>query len=157
MHVPEDRRYTEEHEWALVEDGGKVRVGITDYAQEALGDVVFVDLPAVGRRVAAGERLAEIESTKSVAEVYAPVTGVITLVNEALATQPELVNRAPYGEGWLIVLAADEPYGPYDNTGLAGSIRVSRGAFRLCWSDRARTWPRPCSPSADTCFPTRTC
>jgi glycine cleavage system H protein len=106
--VPEDRRYTEEHEWALVEEGS-VRVGITAYAQEALGDVVFVALPALGRRVQAGETVAEVESTKSVAEVYAPLNGVITAVNEALGERPELVNTDPYGEGWFFVVEADDP------------------------------------------------
>lgn len=108
MNVPDDRRYTEEHEWALAEDG-KVRVGITDYAQEALGDVVYVDLPRVGRRVQAGESVAEVESTKSVAEVYAPLSGSVAAVNEALASSPDLVNRDPYGEGWFLLIEADDP------------------------------------------------
>lgn len=108
MNVPEDRRYTAEHEWALAEDG-KVRVGITDYAQEALGDVVYIDLPKVGRRVQAGETVAEVESTKSVAEVYAPLNGAIVAVNGSLAETPELVNRDPYGDGWFIVVEADDP------------------------------------------------
>ena len=108
MNVPEDRRYTEEHEWALAEDG-RVRIGITDYAQEALGDVVYVVLPKVGRRVQAGETVAEVESTKSVAEVYAPLNGTVVAVNEALGAAPELANRDPYGEGWFVLLQADEP------------------------------------------------
>ena len=87
MTIPEDRRYTDQHEWALMVDG-KVRIGITDYAQDALGDVVFVDLPAIGRRVGGGETLAEVESTKSVAEVYAPCAGAIAAVNTALADAP---------------------------------------------------------------------
>ena len=107
MNVPEDRRYTEEHEWALTEDG-RVRIGITDYAQEQLGDVVYVSLPKADRRVQAGETVAEVESTKSVAEVYAPLNGMIVAVNGALAETPELVNRDPYGEGWFIVLEADD-------------------------------------------------
>ena len=108
MNVPEDRRYTEEHEWALAENG-RVRIGITDYAQEALGDVVYVVLPKVGRRVQAGETVAEVESTKSVAEVYAPLNGTVVAVNEALGAAPELANRDPYGEGWFVLLEADEP------------------------------------------------
>ena len=108
MNVPEDRRYTEEHEWALAEDG-RVRIGITDYAQEALGDVVYVVLPKVGRRVQAGETVAEVESTKSVAEVYAPLNGTVVAVNEALGAAPELANRDPYGEGWMIVVKLKNP------------------------------------------------
>ena len=108
MDVPEDRRYTDQHEWALMEDGG-VRLGITDYAQEALGEVVFVGLPEVGRRVRAGETVAEIDSTKSVAEVYAPLDGVVIAVNEALADHPELVNSEPYGAGWFVILRPDDP------------------------------------------------
>ncbi len=108
MDVPEDRRYTEQHEWALMDEAG-VRLGITDYAQEALGEVVFVGLPQVGRRVRAGETVAEIDSTKSVAEVYAPLDGVVAAVNSALAGHPELVNSDPYGEGWFLVLDADDP------------------------------------------------
>lgn len=108
MDVPEDRRYTDQHEWALIEENG-VRLGITDYAQEALGEVVFVGLPAVGRRVRAGETVAEIDSTKSVAEVYAPLAGVVVEVNAALAEHPELVNSDPYGAGWFILLGTDDP------------------------------------------------
>ncbi|HSQ37255.1 MAG TPA: glycine cleavage system protein GcvH [Acidimicrobiia bacterium] len=108
MNVPEDRRYTEEHEWALAEDG-RVRIGITDYAQEQLGDVVYLSLPRVDRRVQAGEMVAEVESNKSVAEVFAPLNGTVVAVNEALAEAPELVNRDPYGEGWFILLEAEDP------------------------------------------------
>jgi len=108
VNVPEDRRYTEEHEWALAEDG-RVRIGITDYAQEQLGEVVFVTLPKVDRRVQAGETVAEVDSTKSVAEVYAPLSGRVVAANGALAGAPELVNRDPYGEGWFILLEADDP------------------------------------------------
>lgn len=103
MHIPDELRYSSEHEWALTLDGtSKVRVGITDYAQDALGDVVFVDLPAVGAAVAAGESVGELESTKSVSEVYAPLSGTVAAVNEALADSPNLLNDDPYGEGWLI-------------------------------------------------------
>ena len=103
MNVPEDRRYSEDHEWALSEDG-LVRVGITDYAQDALGDVVYVALPAVGLAVVAGASCAEVESTKSVSEIYAPVSGVIVEANEQLVDEPELVNREPYGAGWIFVV-----------------------------------------------------
>jgi glycine cleavage system H protein len=108
VNVPDDRRYTEQHEWALVEDG-KVRVGITDYAQEALGEVVNLYLPQVGRRVRAGDVVAEVESHKSVGEVYAPVSGVVLGVNDGLHAHWELVNDDPYGEGWLILMEADAP------------------------------------------------
>jgi glycine cleavage system H protein len=101
---PEDVQYTAEHEWVRPVDGG-VRVGITAYAQEALGDVVFVSLPAVGTAVAAGEPLGEIESTKSVSDIFAPVGGTVTARNDALDATPELVNSDPYGEGWLLEIA----------------------------------------------------
>ena len=103
MNVPEDLRYSTDHEWARVVDG-RVRVGVTDYAQDALGDVVFVDLPVVGRAVGAGEMLGEVESTKSVSEIYAPVAGTVVAVNAGLADAPEQLNRDPYGEGWLCEL-----------------------------------------------------
>lgn len=108
MTVPDDRRYTDQHEWALRRDGA-IRIGITDYAQEALGDVVFVDLPAVGRRFAAGDSIAEVESTKSVAEIYAPCAGTIAAVNSVLAESPEHVNTDPYGEGWFVDIDPDDP------------------------------------------------
>lgn len=98
---PDDRSYTAEHEWARL-DGGRVRIGITDYAQRALGDVVFVTLPAAGEQVTAGAPLGEVESTKSVSDVYAPLSGVVAARNEALDSTPELVNSDPYGDGWLI-------------------------------------------------------
>jgi glycine cleavage system H protein len=100
MEIPEDLRYSPEHEWVRV-DGMSVRVGVTDYAQDALGDIVFVDLPDVGRAVDAGGLLGEVESTKSVSEIYAPVAGRVTAVNDALADGPERINQDPYGEGWL--------------------------------------------------------
>ncbi|MBW4078460.1 MAG: glycine cleavage system protein GcvH [Acidobacteria bacterium] len=100
MQIPSELRYSNDHEWAKA-DGAVVRIGITDYAQDALGDVVFVDLPKVGADVAAGGALGEIESTKSVSEIYAPVSGTVTKVNDALATSPEVVNSDPYGEGWI--------------------------------------------------------
>ncbi|MDQ3979000.1 MAG: glycine cleavage system protein GcvH [Actinomycetota bacterium] len=101
--IPEDRRYSQDHEWALLEDG-RVRVGITDYAQDALGDVVFVQLPDVGTTVGAGESLGEVESTKSVSDVYAPVAGRIVEVNGELNDAPNRLNEDPYGEGWICVI-----------------------------------------------------
>ena len=102
MNTPEELQYTAEHEWAKRLDGeAVVRVGITDFAQDALGDVVFVDLPDVGDDVTANEAFGELESTKSVSELYAPVAGKITSINEALVDNPELVNSDPYGDGWL--------------------------------------------------------
>ena len=100
MQVPDDRRYSTDHEWARLADG-KVQVGITDYAQDALGDVVYVDLPAVGARVELGAVLGEVESTKSVSEIYAPVAGEVVAVNASLADSPELLNTDPYGAGWI--------------------------------------------------------
>lgn len=108
VNVPEDRRYTDQHEWALAADEG-IRVGITDYAQDALGDVVFVDLPEPGREVHAGEMVAEVESTKSVAEVYAPVAGTVAAANDELADRPELVNQDPYGAGWFLIIEPADP------------------------------------------------
>jgi glycine cleavage system H protein len=104
--IPQDLSYTAEHEWAKREDGGTLRVGITDYAQEALGDIVFVSLPAVGTTVAAGGVLGEVESTKSVSEIYAPLAGEVVASNAALDGRPELVNSDAYGEGWLVVIRA---------------------------------------------------
>jgi len=103
MHVPADRRYSTDHEWAKP-DGNRLRVGITDYAQDALGDVVYVDLPSVGAVVAAGDPLGEVESTKSVSEIYAPVAGTVITVNAALADAPEQLNQDPYGDGWICEL-----------------------------------------------------
>ena len=104
--VPDDRRYTDQHEWALAQagDGGDsvVRVGITDHAQDALGDIVFVQLPDVGDEVGPGNPIGEVESTKSVSDVYAPIAGVVSAVNTALADAPETINSDPYGDGWLV-------------------------------------------------------
>jgi glycine cleavage system H protein len=106
MATPDDRRYTDQHEWALVQgtDGADtlVRVGITDHAQDALGDIVFVQLPEVGAEVGPGNPIGEVESTKSVSDVYSPVSGVVSAVNDALADAPETVNSDPYGAGWLV-------------------------------------------------------
>ena len=103
MDVPEDLRYSREHEWVRL-NGSVARIGITDFAQDSLGDVIFVQLPDVGLDVVAGASVSEIESTKSVSEVYVPLTGVVSAVNEALAEQPELVNQDPYGTGWMFEL-----------------------------------------------------
>jgi glycine cleavage system H protein len=115
MATPDDRRYTEQHEWAQVQEpsGGArvVRMGITDHAQDALGDIVFVQLPEVGEEVTAGSPIGEVESTKSVSDVYAPVAGVVTARNEALETTPEMMNSDPYGEGWLVEITVPEDAG----------------------------------------------
>jgi len=111
MATPEDRRYTDQHEWALVQgsDGGAtvVRVGITDHAQDALGDIVYVQLPEVGEEVTPGNAIGEVESTKSVSDVYSPVPGVVAAVNERLADAPETINADPYGEGWLVEIRVE--------------------------------------------------
>jgi glycine cleavage system H protein len=101
--VPDDLKYTAEHEWVR-SDAGAVRIGITDYAQEALGDVVYVSLPELGAVVAQGAAFGEIESTKSVSDLYAPVAGTVRARNELLDQQPELINSDPYGEGWIVEL-----------------------------------------------------
>jgi glycine cleavage system H protein len=103
VEFPDDLRYTNEHEWARLE-GGRVRVGITDFAQDALGDVVYVDLPEVGAAVEAATPFGEVESTKSVSDVYSPVTGTIAERNPLIEDRPELVNEQPYEDGWLIVV-----------------------------------------------------
>ncbi len=108
MQIPEDLRYSSDHEWIRLEDG-KARVGITDYAQDALGDIVFVDLPEVGLTVAAAASISEVESTKSVSEIYAPVSGTVTEVNGDLGEAPERLNEDPYGEGWICVIELSEP------------------------------------------------
>src|SRR5664280_221822 len=104
MNVPEELRYSTDHEWAMTADG-RVRVGITDFAQDALGDVVFVDLPGTGGTVEPGGLIGEVESTKSVSEIYAPVAGEVVAVNAGLADAPELLNSDPYGEGWICEIA----------------------------------------------------
>ncbi|MGQ0433850.1 MAG: glycine cleavage system protein GcvH [Microthrixaceae bacterium] len=108
MQIPDDLRYSTDHEWVRLEDGA-ARVGITDFAQDALGDVVFVDLPEVGAKVAAGESISEVESTKSVSDIYAPVAGTVTDVNGDLADSPERLNEDPYGEGWIFAVSVDDP------------------------------------------------
>jgi len=100
MHVPAELRYSSDHEWVAV-SGTRARVGITEYAQDALGDVVYVQVPELGASVASGDSFGEVESTKSVSDVYAPVSGTVVAVNETLADTPETINRDPYGDGWL--------------------------------------------------------
>ena len=104
LEYPQDLRYTPEHEWVRSGDDGTLRIGITAYAQDALGDVVYVSLPAVGDTVAEGDACGEVESTKSVSDLYAPLAGEVTAVNESLDSRPELVNTDPYGEGWMYEL-----------------------------------------------------
>ena len=110
MQVPEELRYTSEHEWVRAGEG-RLRVGITDYAQDALGDIVYVTLPEPGTAVQAGRPLGEVESTKTVSEIYAPVTGTVAARNDALTDTPELINSDPYGQGWLVEI---EPSGQDD-------------------------------------------
>lgn len=115
MNVPEDLLYTAEHEWIKRVGDGKARIGITDYAQDQLGDVVYVELPAAGKQVAREDLIGEIESTKSVGEVYAPFAGVVSAVNEAVTASPELVNSSPYVDGWLVEMTHE---GELDSEGL---------------------------------------
>ena len=107
MSIPEHLRYSSDHEWALVE-GDAVRIGITDYAQDALGDVVYVELPQVGERVEQGEAFGEVESTKSVSELFAPVSGVVAEVNDELGGAPQRLNEDPYGDGWICTVTFDD-------------------------------------------------
>lgn len=109
LEYPQDLRYTAEHEWVRAGSDGVARVGITSFAQDALGDVVYVSLPAVGDSVAAGSSCGEIESTKSVSDIFTPVSGEIAAVNEMLDMAPELVNTDPYGEGWMYDVVLTEP------------------------------------------------
>lgn len=108
--VPAELKYTKEHEWAR-EEGGRVRVGITDFAQDQLGDVVFVGLPEAGTAVVAGKPLGEVESTKSVSDVYSPISGTVVEKNSELEQTPELVNTDPYGKGWLVAIEAAGEFG----------------------------------------------
>ncbi len=109
MEFPDDLRYTKDHEWVRDEGGGRVRIGITDFAQDALGDVVYVDVPDVGIEIAAHQAFSEVESTKSVSDVFAPVAGSVVERNAMLDEHPELVNDAPYGEGWIVVIQMADP------------------------------------------------
>ncbi|HEX3825949.1 MAG TPA: glycine cleavage system protein GcvH [Sporichthyaceae bacterium] len=122
MEIPDDRGYTAEHEWARSAGDGTVRVGITDHAQEQLGDIVFVSLPAPDAAVVAGAACGELESTKSVSEIYAPVSGTVVAVNAAIETAPELVNSDPYDKGWMFDVR------PADATDLDGLL--SAGEYR---------------------------
>ena len=108
MQIPDELRYSTDHEWIRVE-GNRATIGITDYAQDALGDVVFVDLPEVGASAAAGASISEVESTKSVSDIYAPLTGTIAEVNADLADAPERLNEDPYGDGWICVIELSDP------------------------------------------------
>lgn len=117
MEFPADLRYTKQHEWVRDEGAGRVRIGITDFAQDALGDVVYADVPAVGTQVARDAAFGEVESTKSVSEVFAPLGGTIVERNGALEEHPELLNSAPYGDGWIVVLElgpGEDPAGLLD-------------------------------------------
>ena len=107
--VPEELKYTQEHEWVLRTGVDSVRVGITDFAQTQLGDVVFVQLPEVGEELTAGDTVGEVESTKSVSDLFAPLSGSVVARNEALDQQPELINSDPFGEGWMFELTVSEP------------------------------------------------
>jgi glycine cleavage system H protein len=108
MNVPDELRYSSDHEWARIEDG-RIRIGITDYAQDALGDVVFVQIPEMGVSVKQGESFSEVESTKSVSDIYAPVSGRVVEVNAELGDAPQRLNEDPYGEGWICVIEPDDP------------------------------------------------
>lgn len=107
--IPDSLQYTSEHEWVRVVDESTVRIGITDHAQDALGDIVFITLPSVGVTVSAGQAIGEVESTKSVSDIYAPLAGTITARNESVETSPELMNSDPYGDGWLCDIKVDAP------------------------------------------------
>jgi glycine cleavage system H protein len=107
MNVPGELRYTSEHEWVALRSSDVVRVGITDYAQDALGDVVFVELPDIGAQVSSGQMFGEVESTKSVSEIYAPLAGTVSAVNDLLVDNPALLNEDPYGEGWICEVRLD--------------------------------------------------
>ena len=109
MEYPEELKYTSEHEWAALEQGDRIRVGITDFAQDALGDVVYVEVPEEGTEVRGGEPFGEVESTKSVSDIYSPVSGTVVERNSTLSDSPELVNQEPYGQGWLVVIQMSDP------------------------------------------------
>ncbi len=108
MIVPDELRYTSDHDWVRLEDGA-LRIGITDYAQDALGDVVYVEVPELGSTVAANDKVSEVESTKSVSDIYAPVAGTVTAVNTELSDNPDRLNSDPYGIGWICVIQPDDP------------------------------------------------
>lgn len=108
MNTPEELQYTPEHEWVAVMSDGRMKVGITDFAQDALGDIVYVELPEKGKSVSKGDLVAEIESTKSIGEVYAPIDGIVSDTNEALGDSPDLINADPYGAAWLFIVEPAE-------------------------------------------------
>ena len=108
MDIPESLKYSKEHEWVRV-DGSVARIGITDHAQDALGDIVFTSLPAVGQNIVAGESCGEVESTKSVSDIYSPLTGTVVEINSALDSNPEAINKEPYGGGWMVRMNVDDP------------------------------------------------
>ena len=124
--IPEDLQYTKDHEWVRTE-GDTVRMGVTDYAQDALGDIVFVTLPDAGTQVTAGETCGEVESTKSVSDLYAPVSGTVVERNDALDSSPELVNSDPYGDGWMLTIRLDEPAGAGAAEGLLDAAAYQAG------------------------------
>ena len=107
--VPENLKYKETHEWVETLNDGSVRIGITDHAQDLLGDMVYIELPEVGRKVKAGEECGVVESVKAASDLYSPLSGEITAVNEALSAQPETPNKDPYGEGWILCIKPDDP------------------------------------------------
>jgi len=107
--IPEDLHYSSDHEWIRSTDSGTVRIGITDFAQNSLGDIVYVQLPDLGTTVTSGDSIGEVESTKSVSDIFAPLAGTVTGRNEALDAAPETVNTDPYGEGWMIEIQLDDP------------------------------------------------
>jgi glycine cleavage system H protein len=108
MQLPDDLRYSSDHEWVRLENG-QLRLGITDYAQDALGDVVYVEIPQIGLQIDAAGKVSEVESTKSVSDIYAPVAGTIVAVNDALSDSPERLNDDPYGEGWICIIEPADP------------------------------------------------
>ena len=121
--VPDDLQFTAEHEWIAASGAGTVRFGITDYAQDSLGDIVYVDMPKVGQVLTAGQPCGEVESTKSVSEIYAPVSGEVVAVNTALSDAPEAINSQPYGDGWMVeVRLAGDPGATLDAAGYRALI-----------------------------------
>lgn len=122
--IPDDLRYSSDHEWVRVTNEGTVRVGITDYAQNSLGDIVFVQTPEPGTEVEAGDALGEVESTKSVSDVLAPVSGTVTARNDTLDSTPELINSDPYGDGWMIEIELSDPSSMDDLLDAAGYAEV---------------------------------
>ena len=126
MNVPDELRYTSDHEWVRREEDGRIRIGITDYAQDALGDVVFVQLPEVGASYEANATFSEVESTKSVSDVYAPLAGTVVEVNVDLADSPQRLNEDPYGEGWICLIEPADP-GAHDDLLDAAAYRELTG------------------------------